>query len=272
MTQKNEKTTTTPVPAATILLVRDGPAGIEVFMVKRHHEIDFIANALVFPGGKSTKSDADSGIARLMDGDAEWPAHMRVMAVAAIREAFEEAGILLARDARTGNFVDPARLATLQPYRARLERNELGLRELAETEHLRLAGDQLVRFAHWITPAAMEKRFDTHFFIARAPEGHIGAHDEHETVDSVWISPAEAVADRERWKIVFPTRLNLMKLAKAKRVEDALQSARAALPPVVEPWIEEARDGTKILRVREDAGYDITALPMLDASGSVSGS
>src|ERR1700759_4564049 len=98
-----------PVPAATIMLLRDGAEGLEVFMVKRHHQIDFVAGALVFPGGKIEKGDSDAALERHFEGGADWTAEMRALGAGAIREAFEESGILLARDVTTGDFVSPAR-------------------------------------------------------------------------------------------------------------------------------------------------------------------
>jgi len=252
-----------PIPAATILLVRDSGGGLEVFMVKRHHQIDFAKGALVFPGGKAAKSDFDPELGAHMDGVAAWSSEMRALAAAAIREAFEEAGILLARDGATGEIVDGLRLAKLESYREPLEKGEMGLRDLVVKENLRLACDHLVHFAHWITPKMMPKRFDTHFFIALAPHGHVGHHDGRESVDSVWIAPDEAIADRKLWNIIFPTKLNLMKLAQSKSVDAALAAARAAPPLTVEPWVEEGTDGA-ILRIRDDAGYAQTWTSMRD--------
>src|SRR5271168_4851944 len=172
MSENSTKPVAAAVPAATILLIRDGTTGLEVFMVKRHHQIDFATGALVFPGGKATKSDFDAELGEYMDGVAAWSSEMRALAAAAIREAFEEAGILLARDGKTGEFVDETRLARLDTHRQPLEKGEMSLRDLVEKENLRLACDHLVHFAHWITPTMMPKRFDTHFFVALAPQGH----------------------------------------------------------------------------------------------------
>jgi 8-oxo-dGTP pyrophosphatase MutT (NUDIX family) len=246
-----------PVLAATILLIRDGTNGLEVFMVKRHHQIDFAKGALVFPGGKAARSDFDAGLNAHMDGAAAWSADMRALAAAAIREAFEEAGILLARDGATGAFIDETRLMLLDCYRQPLEKGEISLLDVVTKENLRLACDHLVHFAHWITPAMVPKRFDTYFFIAPAPHGQVGRHDGRESVDSLWISPAEAIADRKRWNIIFPTKLNLMKLGQSKTIDEALAAARARPPVTVEPWVEEGEHGS-ILRIRDDAGYEQT--------------
>ena len=252
-----------PVSAATILLLRDGDAGLEVFMVRRHHEIEFAAGALVFPGGKAAPADFDPELANFADRASAWRADLRAVAVAAIREAFEEAGVLIARDQDTGALVSEARLAALDGYRERIEKGETSLLTMLQRERLRLACDQPVHFAHWVTPKHMPRRYDTHFFLVRAPVGHSGQHCGRESVDSLWVRPQDAIANRKEWRIMFPTRLNLMKLAEANSVDDALSRARAARPVMVEPWVEETPDG-KRLRIREDAGYELTNVPLKD--------
>jgi 8-oxo-dGTP pyrophosphatase MutT (NUDIX family) len=264
MKESESGTPAAPVPAATILLVRDAPAGLEVFMVKRHHQVDFMSGALVFPGGKVEKGDGDPALAEYIDGASGWPDEMTALGAAAIREAFEESGILLARDSASGSFVDESRLSGLEPYRPALERRETSLADMLRRERLRLALDQLVPFAHWITPEHMPKRFDTRFFIAPSPVGHAGRHDGRESVDSVWIAPERAVADRKSWNVVFPTRLNLMKLSAARTVAEALAAAKASAPVTVTPWIENGPEG-QILRIRDDAGYAQNSVRLKEA-------
>jgi 8-oxo-dGTP pyrophosphatase MutT (NUDIX family) len=252
-----------PISAATILIVRDGNSGLEVFMVKRHHQIDFVAGALVFPGGKVHAGDDEVGLSDYFDAARDWPQERSAIAAAAIREAFEESGILFAREA-AAEMISAERLALLGEYRAQLEKGEVSLLAFVRRERLRLACDLLVPFAHWITPEHMPKRFDTHFFLAAAPDGHAGLHDGRESVDSVWIRPQDAIADRKRWNVVFPTKLNLMKLSAANSVAVALAHARANPPVTVIPWIERSPEGTR-LRIREDAGYAQTSALLRDA-------
>jgi 8-oxo-dGTP pyrophosphatase MutT (NUDIX family) len=252
-----------PLPAATILLLRDAPDGVEVFMVKRHHQIDFVAGALVFPGGRVDKGDSEAALRDHADGGAEWSDAMRAIGAAAIREAFEESGILLARDADTGALVTAERLEKLEKFRSALEKREVGLAEMLRSERLRLAYDQLVHFAHWITPPNMPKRFDTHFFLAQSPLGHEGSHDGRESVDSIWISPHNAINDRKKWNVIFPTKLNLMKLAESTSVASALARARSTKPLPVTPWVEQGPDG-QILKIRADAGYAQTQANLRD--------
>jgi 8-oxo-dGTP pyrophosphatase MutT (NUDIX family) len=252
----------TPVPAATMLLLRDGDAGLEVFLVERNQNIDFGGGALVFPGGKTGPDDYDPALASLVDGAEVWSGEARAVAVSAIREAFEEAGVLLARDASDGEFVSAERLAHLDRYREDLELARVGLADFVRRENLRLACDELVPFAHWITPRSMRKRFDTHFFLARIPLGHAGQHCGRESVASTWVRPAEAVEHDTLGKLLFPTRMNLMKLARARNVDEALCAARAAPPATVEPWMENTPEG-KFVCIRDDAGYEGARFPFV---------
>jgi 8-oxo-dGTP pyrophosphatase MutT (NUDIX family) len=264
MSESEKKTPPAPVPAATILIVRDGASGLEVFMVKRHHQIDFVAGALVFPGGKVSKGDFDAGLLDVTDGVADWSTEMRAMGAAAIREAFEESGILFAREPGRDELISAARADALSHYRHALEKNELTLHDMLKAENLRLACDRLVRFAHWITPEMMPKRFDTQFFLAAAPQGHTGSHDGRESVDSIWITPHDAISDRKKWNVIFPTKLNLMKLGKSPDVASAIESAHSTEPLPVTPWTEQGPNGP-ILRIRDDAGYEQTWASMKEA-------
>jgi len=259
-----EKPVATPVPAATILIVRDSARGPEVFMVKRHHQIDFVAGALVFPGGKATKSDFDPALAEFCDGAGGWNAEMCALGAAAIREAFEESGILFAREAGCPVYITEERLSGLDHYRHPLEKGEISLLDVLRKERLHIALDALAHFAHWITPENMPKRFDTHFFLAAAPAGHAGRHDGRESVDSIWITPSEAVSDRKKWNVIFPTKLNLMKLDACKSVDAAIAAARADKVLPVTPWVENGPDG-QILKIRDDAGYAQTSANMREA-------
>ncbi|HEU4429305.1 MAG TPA: NUDIX hydrolase [Myxococcota bacterium] len=251
-------------PSATILLVRDGACGLEVFMVQRHHQIDFATGAMVFPGGKVDAADADPALAALCDGpvsDALRPVH-----VAAIRETFEECGVLLARPAGSHALVSGAQLAPIeQRHRAALNAGERTLREVVEREGLRLANDVLLPFAHWITPEFMPKRFDTHFFLVAAPPDQLAVHDGGESVDSVWTRPADAAAERAagRRTIIFPTYMQVRKLGRSDRVADAIAAARSAPVVTVLPRIEE-HGGEKRMVIPAEAGYELTSAPLAD--------
>jgi 8-oxo-dGTP pyrophosphatase MutT (NUDIX family) len=262
-----DKTPATPVPAATVLIVRDGSEGMEVFMVVRHHQIDFVPGALVFPGGKVDEADFDAGLDNRLDGAAADP-DMKAMQVASIREAFEECGVLLAREGTADDLISAERLASLEAYRDRLHKGELSIREFLEQEDLRLACDRLHHFAHWVTPPMVPKRFDTHFFLAEAPTDHLAVHDGHESVDSIWITPTEALADAAEGKrtVIFPTVRNIEKLGKQATVADAIAATEGVTPVRVLPWTEQRDDGN-YLCIPPDAGYDVVEekMPERDA-------
>jgi 8-oxo-dGTP pyrophosphatase MutT (NUDIX family) len=242
------------VPAATILLVRDGAAGLEVFMVKRHHQIDFASGALVFPGGKLAPGDSDPALRAYCDGADGFDNSELALAACAIREAFEESGILLARKAGASELLSAADAEALGVHRDALNAEKLPLAQFLADHGLRLALDRLVRFARWVTPDMMPKRFDTWFFIAATPEGQLGVHDGHESVDSEWVTPEGAIAEPDRWTVIFPTRMNLLKLGRSATVAEALAAAASSPIVTVTPWVEP-REGGAVLRIQPDAGY-----------------
>ena len=254
----NSTEAATAVPAATILLLRETQQGIQVFMVVRHHQIDFASGALVFPGGKADPQDFDPALLPHLSGAQSDP-DMRAIQVSAIREAFEECGVLLARGVGETAMIDGQRLAQLQQYREPLNRGDLGLLDFLQTQKLSLACDSLTHFAHWITPTMMPKRFDTHFYLAVAPSDHLAVHDGYESVDSVWISPQQAVAEALEGKrtVIFPTLRNLEKLGNSPTIDAALASATSAPVVAVLPWTENRQDGT-YLCIPKEAGYTVS--------------
>ena len=267
MNDKKQKQPPVPVPAATILMLRDGEAGLETFMVVRHHQIDFASGALVFPGGKV--EPGDFGVRDLCDGVAGADDTQVGMMAGAIREAFEESGILLARPDGEAGLVPGARLKELDAYREPLSKGEVGIRDFLMKERLRLACDQLAPFAHWITPEMMHKRFDTLFYLAVAPADHLAVHDGKESVDSVWLSPAAALegARTGAYTIIFPTRVNVELLGKSASVQAALQDAAARHIVTVLPWLDKRQDGA-YLCIPPEAGYAVSEekLPARPAS------
>jgi 8-oxo-dGTP pyrophosphatase MutT (NUDIX family) len=256
------------VPASTVLAIRDGSDGLEVFMVVRHHEIDFASGALVFPGGKQAAGDAAPLVRPCCDGAEAFDDVELGLRVAAIREVFEECGLLLARPRGQGSLIGAAALLALDGFRGPLDRGEMGMAELAERAGITFACDLLVPFAHWITPLGMPKRFDTHFYLAVAPEDQVAVHDGSESVDSVWIPPAQAVAEGEagRRTVIFPTRLNLTKLARSQTVDEAIRNARAARIVTVQPKMERTERGA-VLRIPAEADYGLTDEVMERAAG-----
>lgn len=251
-----------PRLSATILLLRDAAPHPEVLMVKRHYEIDFAAGALVFPGGKAAPADASPDWDDWTDGD--FGPVQQDARIAAIREAYEESGLLLARprSARgTGATLVGADMAEkLAPFRSAVDRGEQSFLELMKENGLVLALDSLVHFGHWITPEMMPKRFDTHFYIAPAPEWQIAAHDGRETTDAVWVAANDALQQERDGTatIIFPTRMNLVKLARATSVAMAMETFGAEPVVSVLPKVGKTSDGQPCLHIPEEAGYGQT--------------
>ena len=246
------------VPSATILLLRGDHSMLEVLMVVRHHQIDFASGALVFPGGKVDPQDEDAALVARCDG-ASGVTATRAIQIAAIREAYEECGVLLARAAGETKLIAGARLATLEPFRNQINKGEVSFQKFLERHDLRLACDQLVPFAHWITPEMMPKRFDTHFFVAVAPPDQVALHDGHESVDSVWITPDDAIAGAasRRYTVIFPTLRQVEKLGQAASPDDAIARAKRNRIVTVTPWTEQRVDGS-YLCIPTEAGYDVS--------------
>jgi 8-oxo-dGTP pyrophosphatase MutT (NUDIX family) len=198
-----------PRPASTILLLRDSAARavdgksrneIEVFMMVRHYEIDFNSGALVFPGGSIDKGDREIiANADLFTGGEGLDADALSFRIAAIRETFEESGILLARAKGSPALIDAHRASAIEGGNRRdLCDGSVSFLKVLSDNELVLALDELIPYAHWITPEGMPKRFDTWFFLAAAPPDQLGTHDGKESTDSIWVSPREALERRGR--------------------------------------------------------------------------
>ncbi|MEM1147226.1 MAG: NUDIX hydrolase [Pseudomonadota bacterium] len=247
-----------PRLSATILLLRDAPQ-LQVLMVKRHYEIDFASGALVFPGGKANEEDSDPDWADFTDGD--FAGATQAARIAAVREAFEEAGILLARSASARGpgapLVGQDISSALDPMRGPVDRREQSFLALIRDHGLVLALDALVHFGHWITPTMMPKRFDTHFYLAATPSDQVAVQDGRETTEAVWLGPQEALdmEAADSATIIFPTRMNLGKLAETQDVAAAL--ARFAADPVMTilPVVGKDDAGAPCLHIPKEAGY-----------------
>jgi 8-oxo-dGTP pyrophosphatase MutT (NUDIX family) len=247
-----------PRPAATVVILRDGRDGLEVFMVVRHHEIDFASGALVFPGGKVDPEDGEAAWGELAPHADK--AIDRSFVVAAARETFEEAGFVLARRRGSRDLLDAAEADRLDAaYRNRLRNDEATFLDLVRGEDLVLATDLMVPFAHWITPVTQPKRFDTHFLLVCAPVTQFGAHDGTESVEGIWITPQQALADAKAGSrtVLLPTQMNLTKLSRSATVVEAVAAARADPIVTVTPRVERMPTGRK-LHIPAEAGYGVT--------------
>jgi 8-oxo-dGTP pyrophosphatase MutT (NUDIX family) len=250
-----------PRPASTILLLRDNAPQkeIEVFMMVRHYEIDFNSGALVFPGGSVDKGDSEIiATPDLYSGGEGLDAASLSFRIAAIRETFEESGILLARPRGSKALVEAKRAGEIEAaHRAALCEGKTSFARVLADNGMLLALDELVPYAHWITPEGMPKRFDTWFFLAAAPPEQAGAHDGKESTDSIWVSPREALEGGEsgRFKLPFPTTRNLIRLGKQASVEAALDDSRGKQIVTVMPVMTRLNGGRQ-LRIPLEAGYD----------------
>ena len=223
-----------PRPAATIVVVRDGAAGIEVLLSRRAERGDHNSGAWVFPGGIVDARDRQSRdcCAGLDDATASarlgLPGNGLDYFVAAVRECFEESGLLFATDASGA----PVRLdgklgAALGTWRGPLHRNERTLGEMCCEFGLTLALDRLAYLSHWLTPLARPKRFDTRFFIAEAPAAQTAAFDGTEMVEQLWLHPPGALARANELKLMTPTQKTLELVGRYPTVATLLAWARA---------------------------------------------
>jgi 8-oxo-dGTP pyrophosphatase MutT (NUDIX family) len=247
-----------PKPASTVLIVRDGSnpsGGLEVLMVRRSAGMAFGASAWVFPGGKVAPADADPAWDALSGGN--YSHYERSLRIAAAREVFEESGLLLAT--REGAPVSVELCAGLDPQRGAVEADPSLFLKLVREAGLSLSLDRLVYFAHWITPTFEPRRFDTHFFLVKAPADQVVTHDGREAVDHSWVAPMALIEKRKTGeaKLMFPTRLNLQVLAKSSTAAEAEAAARAKTVVTVEPRVEQRADG-KVLIIPAEAGYGLT--------------
>ena len=253
-----------PVPASTVILLRDGSTSPEVLMLERHEKSEFLPHMYVFPGGRV--EEADHALSDRVQGLTERgaaallttvdPDHAMGFVVAAIRETWEESGILLASRRGSEALVDGEHAAELSRHRLEIQEGSRSFRDLIESEDLILAADRLAVHGHWITPEAVPRRFDTLFFATLAPPGQLAAHDGVESTNHVWTRPEDALEQGRRGKlrIIFPTACTLETLVGFETAEAALAAARER--PVVPclPVITE-KDGERRLAIPEEAGY-----------------
>jgi 8-oxo-dGTP pyrophosphatase MutT (NUDIX family) len=235
------------LPAATVTLVRDAPSGLEVLMLQRNFQSGFMPGMFLFPGGALDEGDHDVKVLARCAGldDAQASAALGIVNgglaywAAALRESFEEAGVLLAyRD--DGTLINPGdaeHIARFARYREQLNAGENILASMLENEGLTLAVDRLTYFSHWITPVTAPRRYDTRFFVAVAPEGQEALPDNVEAIHHVWVNPALAVKRHRagEFKMRTPTIRTLEQFAgfgSAHELIEAL-SKQPAIPAIL---------------------------------------
>ncbi|MFZ4519669.1 MAG: NUDIX hydrolase [Microthrixaceae bacterium] len=246
--------------AATVMLVRDGDDGLEVCLMQRNLDSDFVGGAMVFPGGGLDEADAfpaayarcagrgDAEASRLLDLPADGLSYW----VAVVRESFEEAGVLLARTASGDpvDLADEALAARCREHRRAVDTGERTLAEVLEEEDLYVAAGDIHYFSRWITPLGAPRRYDTRFFVAAAPGDQEVTHDDRELIGTHWSTPAAALARQEAGEItlIFPTVRSLVALDRFATAGEVLaHSASLARVEPVLPTITESPDGVRIV-------------------------
>ncbi len=234
----------TPRDAATVVLLRDAPGGLEVLLQRRHAQMTDMGGLYVFPGGKLDPQDSDAqSLAALDQAPQALHAHLcepdlppslaAGLYVAALREALEECGLLLAEPLQAGAPLDAPRA------RAMLREGQ-PLAQVLSHLGLRLATQRLAAWSRWITPlspAMGTRRFDTRFFVAPAPLGQTAAHDNEEATESVWLAPRAALEQYRDGQIELapPQIMSLAHLARYARMQDVVAAARSQRPPTILP-------------------------------------
>jgi len=244
----------TPRPAATLILLRAGAAGLETLLLQRTQGAVFLGGAYVFPGGSLDAADnAAQRVIGLTDAQASQrlgvPSGGLAYYVAAVRECFEEAGVLLAVH-EDGTPVDAARAAGLLPHRERFF-------DVLEKEDLYIPAGALAYYGHWITQPGRPRRFDTRFFTALAPEGQEGAHDATEHIHQLWTTPREALERGKRGEIelVYATTQTLQELARFAEPRAAFEHAQGLAEIATNRACRaQGKDGERVFR-RGDPQY-----------------
>jgi len=222
-----------PRDASTVIVLKEASTeGFEVFLLKRHEKSAFMGNNFVYPGGVVDKNDSDPEILSFCDSipSDESQKELLPFMIAGIRELFEESGLLLAYDKNGLSFTvcDEARNECIHQYRDLLNKRKITLKEILKKEGLFLALNQLYHYAHWITPEARPMRFNTHFFVARYPEGQEASADKTETTEGVWMQPGQALEQNLLTSLVLspPTLKTLEDLSRFSTIEEVISFSK----------------------------------------------
>lgn len=236
-----------PKPAATAVLVRDGDLTPELLLLKRHRSSGFVPGAWVFPGGRVDDADADPALIEML-GAVPRGADAGYW-LAAVREVFEETGVLLARTGDDAVCADASVDSSLAQWRERLLSGKATLLDVLRAGNLLPDISRMVYCSHWITPVAEPKRYDTRFFLAELPAGCAATIDEREMSGVVWLTADEALAQFQRGELpmVFPTVKTIQLLQRFSSVTEMLSAFRGAAVPTVLPRLVRTSDGVGIV-------------------------
>jgi len=268
--------TSPPVPAATVILLRDSADGPEVLLLERHAKAGVLPDMYVFPGGRV--EPADLGWNRVLEDLTRRPEPSREsqrfgepeldhesclgLQIAALRETFEESGILLARSKRDGRYVGSEFLRSVREERLRMQAGELRFQDFVRQHELELELTALTVHARWITPEVVKHRFDTLFFAAVVPDDQEALHDGVEATSHVWVRPERALeeANAGRRRVVFPTACNLETLFGFASAQSAWEASRTRPIVTVLPRVEQ-REGRRMFVIPPEAGYPTSERP-----------
>jgi 8-oxo-dGTP pyrophosphatase MutT (NUDIX family) len=238
-----------PQPAATAVLMRDGAEGIEILLLKRHRASGFVPGAYVFAGGRVDDADDDPWIAERIGAASERAAPPLAFWVATIREVFEESGVLLARDAAGRPVPSTSAEPRVAELREGLMTGGVTFRDVMQTLDVVPDLAAMAYSAHWITPLAEARRYDTRFFYAAMPPGCEATADAREMSDAIWLTPAEALErfHAARLPMVFPTVKTIEGLLSFPDVATALADARSCEIKPILPRLVRVQDGVGIV-------------------------
>lgn len=244
-------------PAATLILLREGSSTPEIFMQTRAQTMGFAAGMIAFPGGKVDAHDMNLAASRLVASRYDLDLEEIAARVAAVRESFEEAGVLLTH----GPEIAPRDFIEAQPA---IASRALAFSDFLARHDQQIDLDVLFPFARWVPPPGLHgKRYDTRFYLARLPEGANAGHDGNEATTSWWITPAEAIAraDRQEAEVMFPTRRNLERLAQHASIDALIAHAMETPIVTVQPEVRMCDDGLHLC-IPEGIGYPVTREPL----------
>jgi len=258
-----------PKDAATVMLVRDAAAGMEVFMLRRNLASVGWSGLHLFPGGAVDEEDRHADLEHVCRGRSEEQASAILGVdsgglafwVAAVRECFEEAGVLLACDAEGHviSFADDATSARFEKHRAAVDTGERRLLDVCRAEGLTINAGAMHYFSHWITPVGAPRRYDTRFFVAAAPPEQVPLHDDREAIAQLWVRPGDALSRHAAGELemIPPTVENLKGIARFDRTADLLAAAAAIaeVPTILPRLADDSVTGVRILLPGDD-GYD----------------
>ena len=287
MEQNNDIITTPPVDAASVLLLRDSAEGLQVLLLRRHQASQVLGGAYVFPGGKldaedhapevlQSLSETPQSLHQRLHESAIEPARAAGLFMAALREAFEECGVLAGQD-----HAGPALAKQLREQMAQAQTrsdadgssnsNTNGNTNGSWHQSLRAAGlqlrtDLLLPWSRWITPrqpSVTNKRFDTRFFLTSVVDDQVASHDNFETTDSVWLTPQQALGRYAEGEIdlIAPQIMSLYQLKAHRSVREALEEARQSRPALVEPHPFDL-DGQRVLCYPGDPQHPVSTRAM----------